>query len=168
MRSVDVLDTELSICCNPIMRLLALAFLTAFCSTSMLQAELLFEVLAPQRSLLATEPGKSDRILARAFRLGLSEFKIQCSGTVIRKLSDDTEGIRHQRFIIRLASGQTLLIVHNIDLAPRVAQLKIRDRVVVKGEYIWNDEGGLMHLTHNDPDGVGFHGSIRHKGRTYQ
>ncbi|QOY51204.1 DUF3465 domain-containing protein [Candidatus Sulfurimonas baltica] len=41
------------------------------------------------------------------------------SGDVIRVLSDDNTGSRHQRFIIRLSSGQTLLIAHNIDLAPK-------------------------------------------------
>lgn len=110
----------------------------------------------------------SDRILTKAYQRRLSEIKVRCSGVVIRKLSDDVEGIRHQRFIIKLASGQTLLIVHNIDLAPRLATLKRRDRVVVMGEYIWSRQGGLIHLTHLDPDGVGFHGFIRHKGNTYQ
>jgi hypothetical protein len=110
----------------------------------------------------------ADQRLARAFRLGLSEFKIRCAGTVIRKLSDDEEGIRHQRFIVRLSTGQTLLIAHNIDLTKRIRRLNLGDRVVVKGEYIWNSEGGLMHLTHRDPDGVGFHGFIRHRGKIYQ
>jgi hypothetical protein len=150
------------------MRLMAIALIFTAGFTALLQAESLVGMLSHPHSQQVTAPSKSDRILGRAFRLGLSEFKIQCAGTVIRELSDDTEGIRHQRFIIRLASGQTLLIVHNIDLAPRMSQLMLRDRVVVKGEYIWNEEGGLMHLTHKDPDGVGFHGFIRHKGRIYQ
>ena len=110
----------------------------------------------------------SDRLLARASKNGTSEFTVQCTGVVTRVLSDDTQDIHHQRFIIKLASGQTLLIAHNIDLAPRIDRLKLRDRVVVKGEYIWNSLGGLIHLTHRDPDGAGTDGFIRHKGKTYQ
>lgn len=45
---------------------------------------------------------------------------LQVTGTVQRLLSDDDEGSRHQRFILRLAEGRTLLIAHNIDLAPRL------------------------------------------------
>lgn len=110
----------------------------------------------------------SDRILAKAFRTGRSEFPIRCRGRVVRLLADDTEGIRHQRFIIRLSTGQTLLIVHNIDLAERIAGLALRNRVVVKGEYIWNSQGGLIHYTHRDPDGDGFHGFVRHKRLVYR
>jgi hypothetical protein len=129
---------------------------------------------APTASLSATQTfeafktSPADRRLERAFRLGLTEFKIRCVGKVIRKLTDDDTGIRHQRFIIELSTGQTLLIVHNIDLSKRIKRLNIGDKVVVKGEYIWNSQGGLMHLTHRDPDGVGFHGYIRHRGKLYQ
>jgi len=42
------------------------------------------------------------------------------SGTVERLLRDDTKAPRHQRFLVRIAPGQTLLIAHNIDVAPRV------------------------------------------------
>lgn len=41
-------------------------------------------------------------------------------GVVDRALSDDNDGSRHQRFILRLASGQTLLIAHNIDISLRI------------------------------------------------
>ena len=46
------------------------------------------------------------------------------SGTVIRLLSDDNQGSRHQRFIIKQSSGRTLLIAHNIDLAPKIYSLQ--------------------------------------------
>ncbi len=111
---------------------------------------------------------KQDKILAKAFREGASEFRATCSGKVIRKLSDDTIGSRHQRFIIRLSSGQTLLIVHNIDLSKRVKSLRLGNRIKTRGEYIWNHQGGLIHYTHRDPAGIQPSGWIRYKGKTYR
>jgi hypothetical protein len=89
------------------------------------------------------------------------------SGTVSRILSDDNDGSRHQRFIVRLSSGRTLLIAHNIDLAPRVRSLKIGDTISFYGEYEWNDRGGVIHWTHHDPQGRHVGGWLEHKGRRY-
>jgi len=86
---------------------------------------------------------------------------------VIKVLPDDTEGGRHQRFIIRLASGQTLLVAHNIDIAPRVEGLKAGDTVVFDGVYEWNAEGGTIHWTHHDPGGSHSPGWLRRDGQTY-
>jgi hypothetical protein len=69
------------------------------------------------------------------FRSFLSaSHAIRCQGRVSRLLSDDLEGIRHQRFILQLSTGQTRLIAHNIDLAPRIQDLQAGDRIVLKGE----------------------------------
>src|SRR5690606_18291591 len=49
-----------------------------------------------------------------------SNRQVQGEGVVVRTLPDDNDGSRHQRFILELPSGQTILIAHNIDLAPRI------------------------------------------------
>ena len=90
------------------------------------------------------------------------------SGTVSRILSDDNDGSRHQRFIVRLSSGRTLLVAHNIDLAPRVRSLQVGDTVEFYGEYETNDRGGVIHWTHHDPRGSHVGGWIEHKGRRYE
>lgn len=97
-----------------------------------------------------------------------SDVQLEVSGIVTRLLADDNKGSRHQRFLIKQQSGHSLLIVHNIDLAPRIASLKAGDTVQVYGEYIWNDKGGLIHWTHHDPANRHPHGWIRHQGRLYQ
>lgn len=94
--------------------------------------------------------------------------QVRGSGTVSRILSDDNEGSRHQRFIVRLSSGRTLLIAHNIDLAPRVRSLSVGDTVSFYGEYETNDRGGVIHWTHHDPRGSHVGGWIEHKGRRYE
>lgn len=94
--------------------------------------------------------------------------QVRAIGTVSRVLSDDNEGSRHQRFIVRLSSGRTLLIAHNIDLAPRVPSLSVGDTVSFYGEYEWNDRGGVIHWTHHDPRGNHVGGWVEHKGRRYE
>ncbi len=56
------------------------------------------------------------------------------------------------RFILQLGSGQTLLISHNIDLAPRLTALREGDVVAFNGEYEWSATGGVVHWTHRDPE----------------
>ena len=90
------------------------------------------------------------------------------SGTVVRVLPDDNDGSRHQRFILQLANGRTLLIAHNIDLAPRIPGIRKGDTVEFYGEFRSNPRGGVIHWTHHDPQGRHPGGWLRHKGRTYQ
>ena len=112
--------------------------------------------------------GESDEQLAVAFANQQRNLQIQGEGLVSAMLPDDTTGSQHQRFILRLTSGQSLLIAHNIDLAPRIADLNIGDRVEFYGEYAWNPEGGVVHWTHHDPDGRHAAGWLRHNGKLYQ
>lgn len=106
--------------------------------------------------------------IADAFNRRLSDVQVTGQGVVSRVLADDVDGDRHQRFILELSSGQTLLIAHNIDLAPRIASLQRGDTVEFNGEYEWNADGGVIHWTHHDPNGSHEHGWLRHDGRTYQ
>lgn len=112
--------------------------------------------------------GGGETAIGRAFKARQSDIRVEDEGVVTRVLSDDNAGHRHQRFIVRLASGQTVLITHNIDIAPRVAGLREGDSVSFSGEYVWNAQGGLVHWTHRDPGGRHAGGWLRHKGRTYQ
>ena len=94
--------------------------------------------------------------------------QVRGSGTVTRVLSDDNDGSRHQRFIVEVSPGRTVLIAHNIDLAPRVASIRVGDTVSFYGEYEWNERGGVIHWTHHDPRGSHVGGWIEHQGRRYE
>ena len=110
----------------------------------------------------------SDELLAELFAEGRSEVQVQGEGAVIVVLSDDIQGSRHQRFIVKLKSGQTLLIAHNIDLAPRIDMLSVGDFVEFFGVYEWNDKGGVIHWTHYDPAGSHLDGWVLHDNIVYQ
>jgi hypothetical protein len=117
---------------------------------------------------ISASASNADQVLAAAFDNQQSNVQVQGSGHVSRVLPDDNDGSRHQRFLVRLASGQTLLIAHNIDLASRVDSLRAGDAIEFCGEYEWNAKGGVVHWTHRDPGGRHADGWIRHNGRTYQ
>lgn len=117
---------------------------------------------------LAPSPAAADSALQNAYNNRQSNLQVAGKGTVIKVLADDLQGSRHQRFIVRLDSGQTLLIAHNIDLAPRVSGLRPGDSVEFYGEYEWNSKGGVIHWTHHDPDGGHPAGWLKHNGKTYQ
>jgi hypothetical protein len=110
---------------------------------------------------------RGDAALARAFDAHASDLEVEGQGAVVRILADDDEGARHQRFILRLDSGQTLLVAHNIDVAPRVEGLAVGDVVAFRGVYEWSAEGGTVHWTHRDPGGEHAAGWLRHDGRVY-
>ena len=110
----------------------------------------------------------SSSALSTAFEQEQSDVQVQGEGEVVNILPDDNDGSRHQRFILRLESGQTVLIAHNIDLAPRIDSLSEGNLVEFYGEYEWNSRGGVVHWTHHDPRGSHVDGWLKHDGQTYQ
>ena len=105
---------------------------------------------------------------ADAYRSHRSGVTLVVEGRVRRVLADDRSGSRHQRFILQTFSGLSLLVVHNIDLAPRLAGLQPGEALTIRGEYVWNPQGGLMHWTHHDPSGRHSPGYIERSGRRYE
>ena len=113
-------------------------------------------------------PARSSGVIEDAFRNHAGNLPVMESGTVSRVLPDDNQGSRHQRFIVTLASGHTVLIAHNIDIAPRINDLRIGDQIAFSGLYEWNDKGGVVHWTHHDPSGQYGGGYLQHNGKAYQ
>ncbi|NCA93280.1 DUF3465 domain-containing protein, partial [bacterium] len=97
-----------------------------------------------------------------------SDIQVQGIGKVIKVLKDDTKGSRHQKFLLKLSSNLTILVAHNIDLSPRVANIKVGDMVEFYGEYEWNNKGGVLHWTHHDPRNKHIGGWLKHEGKIYQ
>jgi hypothetical protein len=89
----------------------------------------------------------TDAALAQAFRSQQSNLQVEGVGVVIKLLPDDNRGSRHQRFLLRLNSG---------------------DSVAFYGEYEWSHKGGTLHWTHHDPAGRHVAGWLKHGDRVYQ
>ncbi len=110
----------------------------------------------------------NDAVLQQAYQSQQSDLQVQGFGQVVKVLPDDNDGSKHQKFILKLNSGQTLLVAHNIDLAPRIPNLKFGDSVEFYGEYEWNKKGGVLHWTHKDPQNRHAHGWLKHNGQVYE
>jgi hypothetical protein len=125
-----------------------------------------YALVIPDERALAQPVNNS--VVASAYIQHLQDIQVQGEGRVVKVLSDDTDGSKHQRFILRTPEDVTVLIAHNIDLAPRIQNLTLGDTVYFSGEYVWNEKGGLVHWTHRDPRGRHVSGWLKHNGITYQ
>lgn len=104
--------------------------------------------------------------IAEARRARLHGRLVEFDATVEKLLRDDLKGAQHQRFLVSVPDAGTLLIAHNIDLAPQVP-VALGDRVRIRGLFEWNPKGGVVHWTHHDPRHAGTGGWIRLRGQTY-
>jgi hypothetical protein len=116
-------------------------------------------VTGDAHSILSVDSAYEDR---------LSNVSIEGQGMVVKILADDNNGSRHQKFLVKIANGKTLLFAHNIDLALRIEDIKIGDEVTFRGEYVFNPKGGVIHWTHHDPRGEHVAGWIKHNGQKYE
>ena len=116
---------------------------------------------APTQADASVADATADDSLARAIAARAEEVPVTGRGVVVKLLRDDREGSPHQRILVRVAGGGTVLLAHNLDLGPRVQPLAEGDMLEFAGDYVWNDKGGVVHWTHPDPQGRHRAGWIR-------
>jgi Protein of unknown function (DUF3465) len=103
----------------------------------------------------------------KAFDNQQSNIQVKQTGRIAKVFRDDDHGLKHQRFLVQLDSGQKILIAHNIDLAAKVEGLKEGGVISFSGEYEWNNKGGVVHWTHRDPRGHHPNGWLLYNNRRY-
>ncbi len=90
---------------------------------------------------------------------------VTVSGKISGILGDSYGRFRHQRFTLGCSNGLTILIVNDISVGQR-APVAARGRVTVRGQYVWDSQGGLVHFTHHADNGPG--GWILYANHVYQ
>lgn len=95
------------------------------------------------------------------------KVEIIFSARVKKILPDDTKGLPHQRLLLAVENGSTVLLAHDIKYAPKVP-VQVGDMLVVKGEYIWNRKGGVVHWTHHSDTPRHEGGYIEFGGQRYE
>ncbi|AFY00753.1 DUF3465 domain-containing protein [Bdellovibrio bacteriovorus] len=86
--------------------------------------------------------------------------------TVVKILPDDSSGLEHQKWVVRLSNGELMQAVYNLDMCPRVP-LKVGDVIAMGGQFIWTNKGGLLHWLHHDPRGRRPDGYVYVNGQYY-
>jgi hypothetical protein len=120
--------------------------------------------LVPDDDIIKQPSGK----LLAAFQQQKSDVQLQGQGRVSKILPDDLKGSKHQKFILTTPENITLLVSHNIDLAPKILDLAVGDLVEFNGEYEWSAKGGVLHWTHRDPSGRHAGGWLKHKEKIFE
>ncbi len=115
--------------------------------------------------LQVAEDGQAEILQAQEAHVRKAEVTVEAR--VCQLLSDDTQGLPHQRFLIHLNNGSTVLVAHDTKLAPHVP-VSQGDLVRIHGEYIWNGRGGVLHWTHHSLNGRHEAGWIDYNGLRYQ
>jgi hypothetical protein len=106
-----------------------------------------------------------------AWRAQRSNVEVTASGAVARifgtRLGRSGE---HEGFLLHLRGaaghGLTVRVEDNVDITGPI-QLQTGDDVEVRGEYIFDPSGGIVHYTHHDPRGHHSSGYVKVRGRLY-
>lgn len=110
------------------------------------------------------EPGF--KVLADAYLNNESGMVAEVQGRITRLIMDQADGAREQKFVILGVSGQSLLVTHDLSRSERIP-VAVGDTVMVRGEYVWTEPGGMLEWTTRDIGSGDRHGWVEHKGKRY-
>ena len=110
------------------------------------------------------EPGF--QVVQEAYQYRQTGIMVEVTGSVVRLLKPAPDAPDVQKFIIRLANGQSILVVHRAVPDDRVP-VDINDNVLVRGEYVWTETGGTIRNTERDLSTQRRHGWIEYQGERY-
>lgn len=128
---------------------------------------LVYQYYVPDNPATEYDATVDGNVVQQAYASRQSGKWLEARGHIKRVLRDDNEGARHQKFIVEMDDGHTVMVAHNVDLARRIPARE--DLLLsVRGRYEWNDRGGVIHWTHHDPDGRLQGGWIEVEGERYQ
>ena len=107
-----------------------------------------------------------------AWRAGRSHIEVVANGSVARMLGTRRgRSGNHEGFLLHLSGsagrGLTVRVEDNVDLTGPIPLSEGQD-VVVRGEYIFDQRGGIVHYTHRDPRGRHISGYVLVDGKFYQ
>ncbi|MFZ3229727.1 MAG: DUF3465 domain-containing protein [Pseudobdellovibrio sp.] len=139
---------------------------------SLVISSLIFSIssFAGQTSVFSVKPNpvSDDAALIQAVTSHKQVSFVKAEGLVVSGLlKDDTNGSPHQKFNVKLTSGQVIMIVSNLDMCEKIP-VQVGDVVGAGGQFIpTGKSGGLLHWTHKDPKKIRPDGFIELGGRVF-
>lgn len=106
-----------------------------------------------------------NKAFEQAFEDRSQKVILSVSGRVIKTL-EEPSGSKYQKFLVDI-DGRTVLVAHNLEMG-RMIPVEPNYEIVIKGEYIWTEKGGVIHWTHRDPRKEHPDGFIYYNKRLYK
>lgn len=101
-----------------------------------------------------TRNTENDSDLVRAVNDRRNVNFVEAGGVIVsRILPDDTQGLPHQKWVVKLSNGKEVQAVYNSDMGKRVP-VKIGTVMAMGGEFKMTNIGPLIHWLHRDPRGT--------------
>jgi hypothetical protein len=118
--------------------------------------------------LVACTPGPNDVAVCAALRQQRSGVEVIADGTVAYVPTYAAPSGEHEGFFIRLRSGcaATLRVETNTAFTGPIP-LRVGERVIVKGEFDYDADGGVIHWTHRAFGSHHASGYVEAGGRFY-
>jgi hypothetical protein len=96
-------------------------------------------------------PLQEDSALVAAVQSKQSQFYVEGGNLVVTHiLPDDTQGLPHQKWEAQLSDGSIIMVVYNSNMGERIP-VEEGMTFSVGGQFIWTQDGGLIHWVHADP-----------------
>lgn len=85
---------------------------------------------------------------------------------VVKVLPEDNQGLRHQKWVVKLSSGKTVTAVYNTSMCEEVP-VQVGDVVGLGGHFLWTNQGPIIHWLHKDPKRNRPDGYVELAGKKY-
>jgi len=95
-----------------------------------------------------------------------SNLLVEVDARVVLLLPNRDDIKKLQRFLVELENGHRLEVAHDLELSENVP-VGVSSLIRLKGEFDYNENGGLIHWTHADPAGNRDGGWIEHNDMRY-
>ena len=116
----------------------------------------------------ASEAKAPNTAFIRAYQERVSGLQLSVSGKITHVFPSPETGDQHQKFIVQLDAGQSVMVIHNRALGSAIDGLLEGETIEVFGEYQWDQGGGIIRRTHQDPASHRQAGWVKYKGRIYR
>jgi hypothetical protein len=107
-------------------------------------------------------------LFTRAWQQRLSGVQLSMEGKISRVFSAGETDAGQQKFVLQLAQGQSVTVIHDATLGAAIEGLAVGETIEVSGEYHWTADGGIMRWTHRNPEDNRQAGWVNYKGRLYR